>query len=216
MANIITDNKHYTDIANAIRDKAQTTDTYKPEEMAEAISAVYSAGKQANYDEFWDAYQTNGTRYNYNCAFAYWADICYNPKYPMKPTYNSTMFSQSSIIDTKQPIDFTNAGSLNSLFISCTALTTVRELTVKETHTFNDAFTNCRALTNITFAGTIGKNISFADCNLLTVESIANIIAHLKDLTGATAQTLTLHADAKARLTDDMRATISAKNWILG
>ncbi len=40
MAVIATDNKHYTDIANAIREKNSTADTYKPEEMADAIRSL--------------------------------------------------------------------------------------------------------------------------------------------------------------------------------
>lgn len=44
MAKVLTDNKHYTDIANAIREKNGTEDTYKPSEMADAITAIVSGG----------------------------------------------------------------------------------------------------------------------------------------------------------------------------
>lgn len=37
MAKVLTDSQNYTDIANAIREKAETTATYKPSEMAVAI-----------------------------------------------------------------------------------------------------------------------------------------------------------------------------------
>lgn len=37
MAKVITDSKHYSDIANAIRENNMEKTTYKPEEMAEAI-----------------------------------------------------------------------------------------------------------------------------------------------------------------------------------
>lgn len=40
MAKIITDNKHYTDIAAAIREKNGGAETYKPEEMAAAVLAI--------------------------------------------------------------------------------------------------------------------------------------------------------------------------------
>ena len=40
MAIITTDNQHYTDIANAIRSAAGSSDQYKPEEMATAISEI--------------------------------------------------------------------------------------------------------------------------------------------------------------------------------
>lgn len=37
---VITDNRHYGDIANAIRDKLGVEDTYKPDEMADAIMDI--------------------------------------------------------------------------------------------------------------------------------------------------------------------------------
>lgn len=42
MAKVITDDKHYADIAAAIREKNMEKTTYKPEEMAEAIKAIES------------------------------------------------------------------------------------------------------------------------------------------------------------------------------
>lgn len=40
MSKILTNNQYYSDIANAIRSKNNSTDTYKPSEMAGAISAI--------------------------------------------------------------------------------------------------------------------------------------------------------------------------------
>lgn len=65
----------------------------------------------------------------------------------------------------------------------------------------------------IAFEGTIFDTVSFADSPLLTNASVQNIIDHLKDLTSATAQTLTLHATVGAKLTDAQKTAISAKNW---
>ena len=86
---VLTDNKHYTDIANAIRSKAVSTDTYTPSQMASAIEDVYASGyatgnvdgfergeregfddgKQAEYDTFWDSYQYFGNRRDYDRTF---------------------------------------------------------------------------------------------------------------------------------------------------
>ena len=44
MSQVLTDNKHYTDIANAIREKNGLTTTYKPAEMANAITAIETGG----------------------------------------------------------------------------------------------------------------------------------------------------------------------------
>lgn len=60
---------------------------------------------------------------------------------------------------------------------------------------------------------TIKRSITFVWCSLLSAESIQSIIDGLATVT--TAQTLTLHADVKAKLTEDQLATITSKNWSL-
>lgn len=46
MAKGITDSRHYTDIAAAIRGKNGETTTYKPSEMAAAIEAITGGGEK--------------------------------------------------------------------------------------------------------------------------------------------------------------------------
>lgn len=72
MAIVSTDNKHYSDIAATIREKTGLVIQYKPEEMSVGVEAVFEAGRKAEYDFFWDAYQANGTRGTYNYAFREW------------------------------------------------------------------------------------------------------------------------------------------------
>lgn len=108
-----------------------------------------------------------------------------------------------------------NLASFDRVFYSCSDIETIRKITVGENTVFNNSFYNCTGLKNITFGGTIGKNISFSGSPLLTNESIQSIIEHLADLTGQTSQTLTLHADVKAKLTEEQIASITSKNWTL-
>lgn len=49
MAIVTIDDTHLTNIAKAIRDKSGTTDTYKPSEMANAISDIETGGSQLEY-----------------------------------------------------------------------------------------------------------------------------------------------------------------------
>jgi len=63
--------------------------------------------------------------------------------------------------------------------------------------------------------GTIDYSINFASSPNLIDASIQSIIDGLADLTGGTAQTLTLHATVGGKLTDAQKATITAKNWTL-
>lgn len=53
--------------------------------IAENEQKVYDAGKQAEYDKFWDSYQLNGERKLYMGAFAGWNPENFNPKYPITP-----------------------------------------------------------------------------------------------------------------------------------
>jgi hypothetical protein len=60
---------------------------------------------------------------------------------------------------------------------------------------------------------TIRFSTSFAHCNLLSDKSVQSIINGLAAV--GTTQTLTLHADVKAKLTQTQLDTITSKNWNL-
>jgi hypothetical protein len=82
----------------------------------------------------------------------------------------------------------------------------------------------CTSFTYSFFAGTL-RDVEFvpntikADIRFnsayLTDASIESIINGLADLTGGTAQTLTLHSTVCAKLTDEQKTAIHAKNWTL-
>ena len=62
---------------------------------------------------------------------------------------------------------------------------------------------------------TLKVSIDMSYCYSLDDESIQSILDGLADLADDTAQTLTLHADIKARLTDEQTAAVTAKNWTI-
>lgn len=71
----------------------------------------------------------------------------------------------------------------------------------------------CDALEEVRFVQkTIKKSCVFSSA-FLSEASVQSIIEGLFDLTGGTAQTLTLNADVKANLTETQLATITGKNW---
>lgn len=204
----------------SIADKLQT--------IYENGQRVYDAGFEAGkalsgdswYDTFWNAYQENGSRYHWNNAFSNrcWTDTTYNPKYAISDIqYAYAMYQNAAISDTKFPLDFTGLGSAASyVFDYCASLHTIRELTVNESLTFLNWFRSCTKLENITFKGTIGNSLSFAQSNLLTNESVASIISALMTITDGVERTLTLHADVKSSLTDEQLTTITTtKGWTL-
>jgi hypothetical protein len=55
---------------------------------------VYEAGKKAEYDAFWDAYQWNGTRVDYHQAFGGkgWRESNFKPKYDVIPIGADNLF----------------------------------------------------------------------------------------------------------------------------
>ena len=115
-------------------------------------------------------------------------------------------------------LDFSTATRKNctAIFYDCKNLKTIDKIILPTGQTsFSNWFYGCEVLENILFEGEIAVAISFSQSPLLTTESVQSIIDHLKDLTGTTAQTLTFHATVGAALTDEQKATITAKNWTL-
>lgn len=120
------------------------------------------------------------------------------------------------VVFTSVPcISLESAYNANSLFYGCTKLETIEKIITHKEISYSQAFNICNSLKNIAFEGEIGKTIALANSKLLSNESVQSIIDHLVDLTGSTAQTLTLHADVKAKLTDEQIASITSKNWTL-
>lgn len=62
--------------------------------IAENEQKVYDAGKQAEYDKFWDNFQNKGKRvaYNYGFGGSGWNVNNFYPKYDMQPTVGASMF----------------------------------------------------------------------------------------------------------------------------
>lgn len=68
--------------------------------VAENVPKVYEAGKKSEYDRFWDEFQQNGNRTDYNTAFrsAGWTVDNFKPKYDIVPVGNTnSMFVASKI-----------------------------------------------------------------------------------------------------------------------
>ena len=100
-------------------------------------------------------------------------------------------------------------------FSLCSALEKiVGVLDFSSTTNVNMMFNGCPNLKDVTFEpNTLSISISLAQSSKLTSKSIQSVIDGLATVT--TAQTLTLHADVKARLTQTQLDTISGKNWNL-
>lgn len=179
--------------------------------------------------------------YTGSFAGAYWNDETFKPKYPIVPVDAYMMFRATGITDlTKEGIvldfsktksfayafayngklkklpliDMSNATDTVSCFADCGA-ESLNLIFSENTKIAGNMFSNDGLLVNLTIGGTIGMSISLAKSGKLSNASVQAIIDHLKDFSGATAQTLTLHKDVGNKLTEAQKAAITAKNWTL-
>ena len=65
------------------------------------------AGRENHEKDFWDTYQQNGNRVQYNYGFAGrgWADNTFKPKYDITPISASYIFAESQITNLKKILD---------------------------------------------------------------------------------------------------------------
>ncbi len=88
------------------------------------LDSVYEAGKKAGSEDesFWDEYQSNGSRVNYQYGFAGygWNDKTFRPKYDIKPTTAPYIFGMSGITNLKKILD--DQGVILD-FSECTGMT---------------------------------------------------------------------------------------------
>lgn len=202
----------------------------------------FSEGADSEYNTFWDAYQKNGTRTNYNLAYAgqgWVSGTTYNPKYHMQPTtavqmfYGSTLTSQDiAEIDFSKCTDYyqtfaystlTEIGADMSLatrttqaFISCRYLHTLK-ITSSQSTPYASTFNILEKLENLEVNGVIGQNgFDVSSSTLLTRDSLMSIINALKDFSGTnTTRTVKLGATNLAKLTDAEKAQAVQKGWSL-
>ena len=150
--------------------------------IADNTQKVYDAGKQAEYDAFWDTFQNNGARTSYSYTFTSWRNDCYKPKYPITVRGSAVqMFYYTQIKDTLVDIDLTNCTGAYGLFYQAASLETIRKLIIPSTLNLGDTsvFKGCSSLKNINIEGTLCQSINLQDCPMLTRASIENIISHL-------------------------------------
>lgn len=120
MAIVLTDDKHYKAIANAIRQCTNTPQTFKPEEMAAGVEEVqvisysngyydgdfsghnngYIEGKKAFMTELIDACDANNGFYQYSFAGSGWNDSTFQPTKDINVISGAAhMFYNNKIVD---------------------------------------------------------------------------------------------------------------------
>lgn len=102
-------------------------------------------------------------------------------------------------------------------FAYCPTLRKIAKITLDENTVLASVFQGCRALTELTVDGTIGRNgFNVSWSTKLTHESLMSIINALADYSedaSGTAHTLTIGGTNKAKLTEDELGIAYAKGW---
>lgn len=209
--------------------------------IAENVSKVYEAGQNAEYDRFWNGYQEDGNRRNYDYAFrgSGWTDETYKPKYPiiaigsLEAAYRQCKITRLTNIETSgvtsfsttfylnsiaiyDKLDFSKATNTQNAFAHSTAVHTIVELVSSDVTVWaTNTFQNCYNLENLNITGTIATNFTFSSSGI-THDSLISIINALKDYSaeGGT-HTCTIGSTNLGKLTDTEKAIATEKGWTL-
>lgn len=202
-------NEKMTAIADAIRDKTGGSEALTLDDMASGVNEVYEAGKQAEYDEFWDSYQNNGNRKKYEFAFAGngWNPTNFKPKHPIKPTSARMMFYLAeNLVGEIEPIigidfsectefvqafqnlgvsrlgvlDLRKAEGASGIFTNLHNIETIDKVKVGENLPAGFGLTNSTKLKNLIMEGVMPQNVNAPNAPF-TLESLKSIITCLKD-----------------------------------
>ena len=107
------------------------------------------------YDSFWDTFQQNGERKNYEHAFAGkgWYKENMNPKYDITPSHASNMFLnceyQGDLRNLPVKIDFSQSASMANLLGYCYGITGIGEVNASKANNVQSIFTYARVLETV-------------------------------------------------------------------
>ena len=108
----------------------------------------FEAGKQAEYDAFWDGYQDGGNRRNYLYAFSYsgWNNTTFKPKYPIIATGSAAYMFDGCFLGNQAQADYdfvaeginldlSGAATITYIFRNCKG---IKRVGVLDTTSCND------------------------------------------------------------------------------
>lgn len=212
------DDNNLTNIANAIREKNGTTETYKPSEMADAILEIESATKYApSYIQFRN-FPGNDLDYetlNLDAS---------NLTRMVQMFYSCTNLTSLKLAH----LDTRNVGYLTQMCYGCTKLTSVDGLDASGVNIVANPFSGCTKLENLGALKNLGKSfpttssanygnhtLILSQSTQLTRNSLLAVINGLYDIKskGCNTQTLQLGATNKAKLTANEISKATNKGW---
>ena len=153
----------------------------------------------------------------YNCNFT---------SVPLFDTSNvimmNNMFISCTSLISAPELNTSNVTNIAYMFSNCVSLTTVPELNTSKVTNMTGMFNLCRKLTNFGGLKNIGQaftstfTFDLSAANLLTDESILNVLNNLYNMTEkGFSPTLKFHSTIKAKLTEEQIAIATNKNWTI-
>lgn len=189
-----------TDTDGAVIEVTYNKDISKVEDVPERIEGAYEngieSGKGVEWNKFWDAYQSNGTRRKYGYAFygEQWNDITFRPKYDIiiNGSFANEVFSVfqfSYITDLAKiceeqgiKIDGSNCSSVTDVgwFGSCFELTRTPPIPIGKDFRYSGFYQYCIKLHTVegfyVHENQTMKNNNFQLCNELQNLTIVGTI----------------------------------------
>lgn len=179
MANVVINDTHLNNIAAAIREKNGSADTYKPSEMAAAITAITTTPGEGpvvstiDFDDYIGRNLSGEVEFACNKVGRYGLAGCNN-------VTKFTVYGEASGYNA-----FTGCSKLQELVLpsatevgssSCASLTQLTTVNAPQLTSINDdAFMNCTALTNVTLGNvTVIRDEAFLGCTALTKIDLGN------------------------------------------
>ena len=145
---------------------------------AEFGEPTYKEGENAEYNRFWNNYQDNGKRTDYQHAFAGvgWNDKTYNPKYDMTVASAYCMFQHNSITDlSKKKLDFSKCANFRFAFEGSAAVA-LGVIDITNATSFIQMFSNAKKLQSIEKIITGGNTTAHYDSMFQYTYALENIV----------------------------------------
>ena len=189
---------------------------------SEKIPSVHEAGKQAEYDAFWDVYQNYGnpTRYHYAFTGSKWNDTNFKPKYDivLNSETSNYLFNDSDITEINVNIDTRNNKAWYQIAYGATKLQKIQKIILKDdgSQVTQGPFTDAKKLTYVRFEGKIGVSASMSACPL-DLNSAKNVIEHLMDYAGTDndmTYKITFSDTTKALLEAEGATSPNGNTWL--
>mgnify|MGYP003571380220 CR=1 FL=1 len=188
MSKVLVTDTYLTDIADSIRSKNGTQNTYKPSEMSSAIDNLPTGSGVSIDTKVRFGYSQSGADLSFISSLDYSSETNFQGMFyycqalttaPTMDTSSGTnftrMFYQCSSLATTPIINTSNATNLSGMFGYCVNLITAPSLNTSKVTSFGELFTGCTRLT------TVAK----LDANKATsIGSIFNNCTALQDLGG--------------------------------